>query len=108
VSAFETGLSRVEPQTSVASVEAFLEGVASSLRQWVGVSREDLHDFITDQAVVAMTSHFLATGDQGQLAILAFRLNTFARNRKLDALVRIEDQLTTAFIFASNVAFALI
>jgi len=88
--------------------EDFLNGIVDGLVRWVDTSREELADFIEDRQIIELTNHFLKTGDRAQLAVLGFRLATYARNKNLEALMALGDTLTTAIVFAGNIALAFL
>ena len=86
----------------------FLNEFADAAADLFDGQREDLARFINDEGITALTAEFIATGNESQLAVIAFRLRTFARRSTIQWIQFHREKLTDLMLILGRIAAAFV
>lgn len=86
----------------------FLNQFVTDAAEFVDVQRADLASWLNEQDISELTATFLEQRDQDQLAVVGFRLRTWARRSNVEAVRMAADKLHDLIVFAGNIAIKLL
>ncbi len=88
----------------MSTAKEMLDAMVDEMAEFIDVERDDFAGFLADQQIELLTAEFLATQNTHQLAIIGFRLRTWARGSTVRAIRKSAAQLNQLIVALGRIA----